>query len=134
MVALVVLARYNPTPSPWPEPARWLGVPLIVGGLVLAVWARRLFTQAETTLYTFDEPARLVTAGPFGFTRNPMYLGFVGLLLGSGLLAHDFVGVVLAFAFFLISDRWYIPFEERMAAARLGQPYQDYRARVRRWV
>jgi protein-S-isoprenylcysteine O-methyltransferase Ste14 len=62
-----------------------------------------------------------------------MYLGFVLLLLGTGLLLGDFAGVVVTMGFFMVVNRWYIPLEEARAEARFGAEYAAYRTRVRRW-
>ncbi|KZN47756.1 hypothetical protein N482_09020 [Pseudoalteromonas luteoviolacea NCIMB 1942] len=84
---------------------------------------------------TFDEPNKLVVEGVFRYTRNPMYLGFVISLLGLFLLlgANELsLGVVVLFV--LVSDRWYIRFEERMMFEKFREQYQAYCRNVRRWM
>jgi protein-S-isoprenylcysteine O-methyltransferase Ste14 len=63
-----------------------------------------------------------------------MYLGFLGLLAGAALAVGTFWAVVGPIVFFAVADRWYIPFEERRAAAVFGAAYERYRAEVRRWI
>jgi protein-S-isoprenylcysteine O-methyltransferase Ste14 len=78
-------------------------------------------------------PERLVTSGPFAWCRNPMYLGHMIFLAGlaltlrSELAAAITVGTIVWFQFRVLRD-------ERRLVERFGQPYLDYRARVRRWV
>ncbi|WP_231100832.1 methyltransferase family protein [Pseudoalteromonas luteoviolacea] len=102
---------------------------------MLSVQAKRLFTRVGTNVMTFDEPNKLVVEGVFRYTRNPMYLGFVISLLGLFLLlgANELsLGVVVLFV--LVSDRWYIRFEERMMFEKFREQYQAYCRNVRRWM
>jgi len=78
-------------------------------------------------------PERLVTTGPFAWCRNPMYLGHILFLLGltlslqSALAALITVGTAIWFHLRVRRD-------EKRLGEHFGQPYLDYRARVRRWV
>jgi protein-S-isoprenylcysteine O-methyltransferase Ste14 len=112
----------------------WLGAALAAAGAGLALWGERTFAAAGTTIKPFERTHRLVEAGPFRMTRNPMYLGLVAMLTGAALalgtpspwLAAAALGLTLHFRF--------IRNEERALAASLGEPYEAYRRRVRRWI
>lgn len=132
LAGMAVLRAFWPGPL-IPVPLRWLGlIPLLLGiGLLLAGSGR--FRQVGTNIKTFDEPDVLVTDGPFRFSRNPMYLGFLLLLLGAaGLMGatSPFFGPL---AFFLAAMLWYIPYEEEAMHAKFGQAYEAYVQKVRRW-
>ena len=115
-------------------PARWVGVVVIVPALALALWAAALFKRADTGIVPFSPATTLVLSGPYRFTRNPMYLGLTGLLLGAALLMGSLSALVVVPAFMaLIADRFIRP-EEAMLERTFGQPYLDYKARVRRWL
>lgn len=78
-------------------------------------------------------PERLVTTGPFAWCRNPMYLGHIIFLAGLTLSLRS----ELAAAITIASLVWYhmrVRRDEKRLAARFGQPYLDYVARVPRWV
>lgn len=81
-----------------------------------------------------ERSERLVTRGVHGFSRNPMYVGLAMLLLAWAVyLAHP--GAIALVALFpLYITRFQILPEERALAARFGREYEDYRARVRRWL
>lgn len=130
MAALSVVVR-GPVLPTW---ARTAGlVPLLAGaGLVLR--GARLFERVGTNICTVDDPDRLVESGPFRWTRNPMYLGFVGLLVGAALLLGTAAAWLGPVVFVVAADRWYVPFEERRMAARFGPAYDEYRSRVPRWI
>ena len=78
-------------------------------------------------------PERLVTSGPYAYTRNPMYLGHIVFLIGltptlkSWLGAMITVGVAVWFHRRVVSD-------EKELAQTLGQPYVEYTQAVKRWV
>ncbi len=133
-LAAIILLRMD-----WPLviflsfPANMIGIiPLGVGYLFL-VYSLDEFKLLDTTLDTFEQPARLVVVGLYRYTRNPMYLGFVLMLAGISLLLgalSPFIGVLL---FFLITDRWYVAFEEKVLETRFGRFYDTYKRRTRRW-
>lgn len=117
-----------------PPPWSYLGLIFITGGIGLNLWADQALKKAQTTVKPSETPSRLVREGPFRFSRHPMYLGFVLLLLGvclvlgtlSPFLAPLLMGVILQIDF--------IPEEEKRLKEAFGQEYQDYRHRVRPWL
>lgn len=96
--------------------------------------ASMLFAQRKTGIIPWTPATTLVTDGPYRFTRNPMYLGmallYLGLALGFGLMwALALFPVVV-----LTIDRAVIKREEAYLEAKFDGAYNDYRARVRRWL
>lgn len=82
-----------------------------------------------------DRPdTALVEAGPFRFSRNPIYLGFLVAMLGFALRWGDLWGWVALLAGHLLLDRLVVAKEEAYLAARFGAAYDAYRGRVRRWI
>jgi protein-S-isoprenylcysteine O-methyltransferase Ste14 len=105
----------------------------LVAGLALNLSADRAFRNAGTTVKPLLESTALVTDGVFGWTRNPMYLGFVFLLAGLWLFLGSLSPALIVFAFGPLVDRLYVrPEEARLGRAFTG--YAAYRARVRRWL
>jgi protein-S-isoprenylcysteine O-methyltransferase Ste14 len=118
----------------WQPSISYLGSVLTVGGLVIASWHARLFKRIGANIQTFGEPTRLTRAGLFGYTRNPMYLGFVLVLLGLAIVLGSlspFAGPLLYAA---LVNWWYIPFEERAMLNKFGPEYNAYCRDVRRWI
>jgi protein-S-isoprenylcysteine O-methyltransferase Ste14 len=78
-------------------------------------------------------PERLVTTGPFAYSRNPMYLGHVIFLLGLTLSLRSMLAALITVA----NAVWFhfrVQRDEKRLHERFGQPYLDYTARVRRWI
>lgn len=130
---MVIVGLLLPGPG-LPFVLRLFGASLAAIGLAATVAESRRFGQVGTNIKTFDDPDHLVDSGLFALSRNPMYLGFLLFLVGlAGALGSPpaLVGPLL---FFLIADRWYIPFEEQRMIAVFGDDYRHYRRRVRRWL
>lgn len=115
--------------------ARAIALVLIAGGLGLAIWGRTTFAKAGTEIMPSSSAnAKLVTHGPFHYSRNPMYVGVMLLSLGAALFGGTLpYFAATAFLFWLLSQR-FIPFEEAKMERQYGQAFRDYKTRVRRWL
>jgi hypothetical protein len=78
-------------------------------------------------------PDRLVSTGPYAYTRNPMYLGHVIFLTGLTLSLQSWLAgcITVAVAAWFHSR---VVGDEKNLADRLGRPYIDYSASVKRWI
>src|SRR3989442_7512425 len=86
-LCLMALLRWMwPITLLFPRPWCWLGLLPILFGLASAAMGAREFIRAKTNIRPFREADKLVTTGPFRFTRNPMYLGLVLCLVGACIL------------------------------------------------
>jgi protein-S-isoprenylcysteine O-methyltransferase Ste14 len=111
-----------------------VGIVLLSMGAVLAVWALILFRSRSTPVYPTTTPTTLVTAGPFRFTRNPMYLGISLILIGFVFILGSLPMLVAPILFLLVMNLYYLPFEEAKMEKLFGDTYTSYRQRVRRWL
>ena len=113
---------------------RIFGAVLLLFGMFMTASAAGAFKRAGTPVIPFETSTALVTTGWFRFTRNPMYLGMVLMLIGTG-VALGSVGALLPLPVFIaIIQTQFIRGEEKMLTEIFGQQYTDYRARVRRWL
>lgn len=111
-----------------------LGYAVIILGIALPIWGARVFAKHKTNIKPYKDPDTMVMEGPFRFSRNPMYLGMLLVLIG-GALKFGFVEAFVAPAlFFAVANWWYIPFEEGRMQHMFGDAFEDYRANVRRWL
>ena len=110
------------------------GVALFLVGAVIAGWGLWVFRKARTTTVPGERSARLVTWGPYRFTRNPMYVGLTLAYIGeAGILQQIWPLVLLPLVFAYVN--WVvIPLEESRLGQVFGPAYEQYRARVRRWI
>jgi protein-S-isoprenylcysteine O-methyltransferase Ste14 len=107
---------------------------LFLIGAAIASWGLLTFLRARTTTVPGRVSSQLVTWGPYRFSRNPMYVGLVLAYLGeAGILRQVWPVFLLPFTVAYIN--WVvIPVEEGKLKEVFGEDYEQYRARVRRWV
>jgi protein-S-isoprenylcysteine O-methyltransferase Ste14 len=131
-----MLALHFLVPVAWIIPPFWnlTGLILIVSGLILNLSANKAFHQAHTTVKPFEESSSLATNGVFRISRNPMYLGFVLILIGIAVLLRSLSPYLVILAFIILIDRNYVKTEERMLAEKFGASWEAYRAKTRRWL
>jgi protein-S-isoprenylcysteine O-methyltransferase Ste14 len=116
----------------WPLQA--LGGAILAGGLLLDL-AAILTLKRHGTIVRPDRPATaLVTSGPYAVSRNPIYLGNTIALLGAALLFDLPWLAILALPCALLVEQLAIVREEAHLAARFGEAWRTYAARVRRWI
>jgi protein-S-isoprenylcysteine O-methyltransferase Ste14 len=110
----------------------WLGLAVVLIGEVLRLSAvRHIGTVSRTRT---DRLGPLVASGPFGWVRNPLYIGNIALWVGLALVARLPwltlpIAVLLALEYHAIV-RW----EEGLLTERLGRPYREYLTAVPRWL
>jgi protein-S-isoprenylcysteine O-methyltransferase Ste14 len=134
LVAMVALHMLLPGPTLLLFPYTLVGAAVVALGFVVTLWGARLFARIRTNIRTWNEPGVLVTDGPFRWSRNPMYLGFVLLLFGTAILLGTTTPFIAPALFAIVADRWYIAFEERAMQAKFGAEYEAYIGRTRRWL
>jgi protein-S-isoprenylcysteine O-methyltransferase Ste14 len=113
---------------------RLVGAVVFAIGAVLAAWGLLTFRKARTTTVPGERSSQLVMRGPYRFTRNPMYVGLTLAYIGeAGILAQVWplvlLPLVIAYVHWVV-----IPLEESTLADAFGPAYEQYRARVRRWL
>jgi protein-S-isoprenylcysteine O-methyltransferase Ste14 len=132
--AMVTLAFLVPGPTPRNPAWRLLALIPLAAGIVLNLVADGAFKRAGTTVKPLLPSTVLVTNGVFRLTRNPMYLGFVLLLVALWLaLGATTPGLVVAL-FTVLIDHYFIEPEEEKLSLTFGDAYRAYRGRVRRWI
>ena len=118
---------------PW-RPA--LAVALVIVGIALALAGVLAFRKAKTTVNPMKPEASstVVATGIYRFTRNPMYLGMLVVLLGWAVFLANGICFLLLPVFVLYMNRFQIGPEERVLSEHFGTGYATYMKSVRRWL
>lgn len=107
----------------------------LFGIFILALTVLRYFRRRTTIQPNkLDQMSTLVTDGVNRYSRNPMYLAMLLLILSAGLYWGTFLVLVAAPAFVMVINKMQIEPEEEALEAIFGQDYLDYKQRVRRWM
>jgi protein-S-isoprenylcysteine O-methyltransferase Ste14 len=130
---LVAALLLIPPESDAPGALLWIAGALVVAiGEGIRLWAVHHIGAISRT--RSDRLGPLILSGPFALIRNPLYVGNILLWAGFAISARlvwfaPLVIVLLALEYHAIV-RW----EEELLAARIGEPYEQYVARVPRWL
>jgi protein-S-isoprenylcysteine O-methyltransferase Ste14 len=110
-LAIVVLGFARPTP-----PSIATGALLGAVGLWLRAYAAGYLHKQEV----------LTTTGPYGYTRNPLYLGSAILAAGVGVATRSWICVAIVFSYFAVFYSFVMRREERELSARHGAAFEEY--------
>ena len=118
-------------------PGRSLGAAIfMLTGVIISGLGFAAFRRAKTTVNPMKPGSAsvLVEGGIYRLTRNPMYLGFLVVLLGWAMSLSNLVAFLLLPVFVFYMNRFQIEPEEKALVALFGQSFVAYKTRVRRWL
>lgn len=110
-------------------------ISLVAFGGVIALWGVKEFKDAKTTVNPLkpESSSSLVSSGIYQYTRNPMYLGLLLILLSAVIYTQHPLGLVSALGFVAYMNRFQIEPEEKMLVKLFGDEFVDYSNQVKRW-
>ncbi|RWE01089.1 MAG: isoprenylcysteine carboxylmethyltransferase family protein [Mesorhizobium sp.] len=111
-----------------------LGIVLAALAIAVIAWGRMTMQRGGTNIDPTKPTLAIVTGGPFRFTRNPLYIGLMGLLLGIGLIFDTWWSVLALVPVSLILHSGVVLREEAYLERKFGEPYRSYKASVRRYL
>jgi protein-S-isoprenylcysteine O-methyltransferase Ste14 len=122
-------------------PVQWLpslasmpvGIPLVLAAIALFVSAVRTFRKAGTPVPGNLPTTTIVRAGPYRFSRNPIYVAFTLFQLGVAAWVNS-LGVLVMLGPAIALMGVVIRREERYLEARFPAGYLQYKREVRRWL
>ena len=133
-IGMWLLSHTLPTFALAPLPV--VAVAMGIAGFMVTGSALLSFRRARTTVNPMQpsSASALVTSGIYRYTRNPMYLGMLFVLVGWALYLANVLAFLFLPAFILYMNRFQIEPEERAMTALFGQEFLEYASRVRRWI
>lgn len=135
IIAGLVLDWLEPLPFlPDDFPTGLIGSLVFLAALALAAWAAFTMTSAGSNVPTNRPTTTIVDGGPYRYTRNPIYIGMFGGLVGAA-VAFDTIWLLLMLVPFALVIRYgVVAREEAYLDAKFADAYRSYRLRVRRWL
>lgn len=115
-------------------PAGWIGGAVFAAAFALAVWAIATITRAGSNVPTNRPTTAIVIAGPYRFTRNPIYLGMMVGQIGLAIALDSLWLLATLVPFALVLRYGVVAREEAYLERKFGDDYRRFRARVGRWV
>jgi protein-S-isoprenylcysteine O-methyltransferase Ste14 len=134
IVIAYLLGYFIRLPFAIPPVVQYFGLALTLIGFLLGIGAFMEFRKARTTLDPHGSTKYLVTSGIYRFTRNPIYLGFLLMVIGLPLNSGLIWGLILAPFYIMTMSRMVIEREEAYLEKKFKNQYTNYTSRVRRWL
>ncbi len=105
-------------------------------GIVLVVFSMLAFRRASTTVDPFhpEEASHLIVDGVFSYSRNPMYLSLLLVLISWAIWLGSVYNVAWLALFIYYISVFQIKPEEEAMRSLFGEPYNHYCSTVRRWI
>lgn len=109
---------------------------ILAAAIATMIYGVLEFRRLETTVNPLqpEKSTALVTSGVFRFSRNPMYLGLLGILISASIFFGALTAVVILPLFILYMNVFQISPEEKAMEKLFAGEYNEYRAQVRRWI
>jgi protein-S-isoprenylcysteine O-methyltransferase Ste14 len=111
-----------------------VGATFVVLGLALGVYAVWEFRRHGTSVVPGDPATAMVESGPYRYTRNPIYIGFVLLYFGLAVMLTSEWMLLLLLPVLIVLQRGVVEREEAYLSEKFGEAYRKYQARVPRWL
>lgn len=130
----LVMGYLVPVLAGMPPIAKNIGLGLTFIGFLCGIGAFLEIRKARTTLDPHGSAKALVKSGIYRFTRNPIYLGFLLMVVGFPLAYGSLWGLVVSPIFMVTLSRLVIEKEEAYLEKKFKGEYTDYSSKVRRWL
>lgn len=125
------IAGFN---APFGDALALPGYAIMGVGVLLALWAVATLVAANTTPVPRSKPRTLVRKGPYRFSRNPIYLADLVLLIGWCVSVGQPLTLLLVPVLAVLLGRRFIAEEEETLRKRFGSVYRSWRTETPRWL
>jgi len=125
-----VVAYFFPLPIDLPMPVRLGGLAIAIASAVFAAWAMWSLGKSYGIRMDLFDGHRLVTGGPYRFTRHPMYLGIVSFHVGATLAMESLALLVITLAYVIPFTVLRIRAEDSVLATGFGDEFRAFAGRV----
>lgn len=115
-------------------PYSFFGFLLQIVGLALVIGCLFLHHNEKIPVMPFDKSPVLLTQGIYRYSRNPIYLGMLLVVAGTGIILGTLGPLLIIPVYFFILNEGYIKYEEAFLESLFGDDYRIYKSRVRRWL
>ena len=109
---------------------------ILSAGILIFVNPVLQFIKSKTTVnpIKFEEVNKLVTSGIFKYSRNPMYLGMLMIVLSTSIFYLNIYSILTPLLFILWINKFQIKREEEFLIEKFGDEYLSYKKKTRRWI
>ena len=117
-----------------PHTVFWIGIALILGGIVFRAIAIAFLWKHFSVAVVVSEQQELIQRGPYRFLRHPAYTGSLLSFLGLGLAFGNWISVAVIAVVTIAAMAYRIHVEEQALTERFGDAYRAYASRTKRLI
>ena len=113
-----------------------ISVLILLIGILILINPIFKFIKSKTTIdpIKFKKVNKLITSGIYKYSRNPMYLGLLMIVISTSIFYLNFFSIITPFLFYFWINRFQIKREEIFLTEKFGKEYSLYKAKTRRWI
>ena len=113
-----------------------ISILILLAGILILINPVFKFIKSKTTVnpVKFAKVNKLVTSGIFKYSRNPMYLGMILIIISTTIFYLNYYSVITPFIFYFWINRFQIKREEIFLKEKFGKEYLSYMSKTRRWI
>lgn len=113
----------------------WLGFSVIILGTTGLFYCFFEFVYSgKGTPVPFEPPKRLLSSKLYRYTRNPMYLAVISIIIGESIWYENWIIVIYGVLLWAVLHLWIVLYEEPALNKKFGKKYEDYVSKTQRWL
>ena len=111
-----------------------IGIIIFLSGCSLMFFSWNLFRKNKNPIKPDAKAIKLITKGPYKYSRNPMYLAFFLILASFSFILNQIIILLSPLIFILLMEMFFLPLEENSLETVFGKEYKKYKEKVRAWI
>ena len=113
-----------------------ISIIILLMGMFILINPIFKFIKSKTTIdpIKFKKVNKLITSGIYKYSRNPMYLGLLMIVISTSMFYLNIFSITTPFLFYFWINRFQIKREEIFLTEKFGKEYMSYKTKTRRWI
>jgi len=114
----------------------FISILILLIGMLILINPIFKFIKSKTTIdpIKFKKVNKLITSGIYKYSRNPMYLGLLMIVISTSIFYLNIFSITTPFLFYFWINRFQIKREEIFLTEKFGKEYVSYKTKTRRWI
>ena len=113
-----------------------ISIIILLIGILILINPLFKFIKSKTTIdpIKFKKVNKLIISGIYKYSRNPMYLGLLMIVISTSIFYLNIFSIATPFLFYCWINRFQIKREEIFLTEKFGEEYMSYKIKTRRWI
>jgi protein-S-isoprenylcysteine O-methyltransferase Ste14 len=113
-----------------------ISIIIFLFGILILINPIFKFIKSKTTIdpIKFKKVNKLIISGIYKYSRNPMYLGLLMIVISTSIFYLNIFSITTPFLFYCWINRFQIKREEIFLTEKFGEEYMSYKIKTRRWI